>query len=167
MDGRLILPTILAFATLTACARSHEWVLSDSAYGPLRFGSTLAQAERVAGAKAEPVYGDRVDNVCGYVRFETYPHMRFMVEQGRILRGEAEAGVPNTLGITVGTTVDELRTRFPGMEVRPHKYDPNGHTLLFGSANGKSALVMEATKGRITQVRAGVRPTVEYVEGCG
>ncbi len=30
-----------------------------------------------------------------------------------------------------------------------------------------AAIVFEAVKGRIARYRAGLRPQVEYVEGCG
>lgn len=161
----IVLPPLLLFASM-GCVRADEPVLSDRAYGALRFGSTLSQAERVVGTPATAL-SPHADPACRYVRFAAYPNIRFMVENDRITRGEAGAGVPNVLGISIGAGVDDLRARFPGMVMQPHKYDPNGSTLLFRNANGKTALVIEASNGRVTHIRAGVQPAVEYVEGCG
>jgi hypothetical protein len=49
----------------------------------------------------------------------------------------------------------------------PHKYEPQSHYLVLPSTDGMSALVFEESGGLITKVRAGVEPSVEYVEGCG
>ena len=54
----------------------------------------------------------------------------------------------------------------PKVEVRPHKYDDSGHYLILDATGGREALVFEESDGKVTAIRAGLKPAVEYVEGC-
>jgi hypothetical protein len=52
--------------------------------------------------------------------------------------------------------------------VSPHKYTGGHYLTVTPTAPGDSAyrMVFETDGRRVTQFRAGVRPAVEYVEGC-
>jgi hypothetical protein len=52
------------------------------------------------------------------------------------------------------------------MVVEPHQYDPDGHYLTFATRGGKTAIVMEEADGKVTTIRGGLIPAVQYVEGC-
>lgn len=55
----------------------------------------------------------------------------------------------------------------PEAIVAPHKYDPQGQTVVIRSPGRPRAVVLETGGGRIIRIRAGLQPAVEYVEGCG
>jgi len=90
-----------------------------------------------------------------------------MVEDGIISRADATSPqIHNELQIRIGTSLEEVKRRYPAVEVMPHKYDDTGHYLIFKSKDGKRAILFEEGSGKITDIRAGVEPSVEYVEGC-
>jgi hypothetical protein len=58
------------------------------------------------------------------------------------------------------------RAKHPKGRLKPHKYDEHGHYFVLDAPKRKAALLFEEASGRITGVRAGLQPSVEYVEGC-
>jgi hypothetical protein len=74
--------------------------------------------------------------------------------------------IHNNIQIRFGTSMEEVKRRYPTVEVEPHKYDDTGHYLIFKSKDGKHAILFEVGGGKVTDTRAGVEPSVEYVEGC-
>lgn len=139
-------------------------VLSADSYGPVRFGTTLAQAERDLGTKSIEL-GEK-DPACHSVRFPSLPGVRFMVENGIVTRADADRGVANTLGLKVGDTLAEATSRHASLEVGPHKYVTAGHYLTMRSPDRAAAIVMEEDGKAITKIRAGLMPSVSYVETC-
>ncbi len=160
-----------AIALLSACTEHAakpppaSTALSAAGVGGIRFGMTLAQAEQAAGAKAS--LPAPFDPVCSMVRFPTLPKLRFMVEQGVVTRADAEAGVENALGLAVGDTVAQVRAAHPAAQFTAHKYDQQGQYGTFPSADGRAAVILEASGGKVTKIRAGLQPAVAYVESCG
>lgn len=150
---------------VTLAAPAARAVLSAEGFGPLRFGMSLNEAEQALGAKA--VLPEGADPACSMVRFAPLPTLRFMVEQGRVTRADADAGVANALGVAVGDGLAALRARYPKAELTPHKYDADGQYLTFPSADGGAAIVLELSGGKVTRIRAGLQPAVGYVETCG
>ena len=139
-------------------------VLTNESYGILRFGSKLTEVEKKLGEKAK---GHTGDQGCDFVTFKKYPGVKFMVEKGIVTRADVtDSSIPNALGIKIGTTLDEVKRRYPKVIVEHHQYDPMGHYLIFKSTDGKRAIVFEEGEGKITDVRTGSEPSVEYVEGC-
>ena len=63
-------------------------------------------------------------------------------------------------------TLAAVLKRHPQVTLRPHKYDAAGHYLVFPAASGTSEILAEESAGRVTLVRGGLLPAVEYVEGC-
>lgn len=139
--------------------------LGAEGIGAIRFGMTLPQAEQAAGAKA--ILPQPFDPACSMVRFPSLPGLRFMVEQGVVTRADADAGIANTVGVAVGDTLAQVRAGHPAAEVTPHKYDENGHYISFPGADGRSAIILEETGGKVGKIRAGLQPAVAYVETCG
>jgi hypothetical protein len=90
-----------------------------------------------------------------------------MIENELVTRADAGATIANSTGFAAGNNSAELQQANPQINVMPHKYEPESHYLILASADGTSALVFEERGGLITQVRAGIEPSVEYVEGCG
>ena len=125
---------------------------------------SLAQAEQAAGKAALP---EPFDPACSMVRFASLPKLRFMVEQDVVTRADAEAGVENAVGVAIGDTLAQVREKHPEAQVSTHKYDKNGHYVTFPTADGKAAIILEESGGKVTKVRAGLQPAVAYVETCG
>ena len=149
------------FCSLLAC--HEETVLSAEAYGPVVFGSQLVDVERILNVKASR---EHEDPFCYYVQFAKYPGVEFMIEAGVVTRAEVKADVENTLSIKVGTPIEQIKKTHPNIIVKPHKYVSNGFYLVSKTVNGKNAIVMEAVDGKVTSIRGGIEPSVEYVEGC-
>lgn len=120
-------------------------VLSPAGYGPIKFGARLEDIEKALGPRLDS--GRPLDPGCGYVRFKKLPGVRFMAEGGIITRADAEAGVPNTLNIEVGASLDNIRKARPEARIAPHKYDPEGHYVTFSSPDSRAAIVMEEGAG--------------------
>jgi hypothetical protein len=95
-----------------------------------------------------------------------YPNVELMVENGVITRADVGEEVPNALGVTVGTSFTDVKKQLPTVIVEPHQYEPNGHYLILKNSDKKKAIVMEESDGKVTRVRGGLIPSVQYVEGC-
>ena len=160
---KIVLLLLLAFASATASA--GEPVLSATGYGAVKFGVKLSDVETMVSEHvAAPADDD--DAACRYVQLKAYPEAKFMVEQGVITRADVSAKAKNNLNISVGTRLEKVRAKHPSAHIEPHHYDPSGHYVIFKSTDGKAAIVMEEGGGKITDIRGGLEPSVEYVEGC-
>jgi hypothetical protein len=93
-----------------------------------------------------------------------------MVEGGRIARFDVDSGrVRTAAGAGIGDTEDQVRRLYSGhVSITPQKYTA-GHylTVTPDAADSSYAIVFETSGGKVTRFRAGRRPQVEYVEGCG
>jgi hypothetical protein len=163
---RWILAAVALAALSPAIAGANPGLtLGPSGYGVVVFGQPLGAAERLLGQR---VGGRRLNPDCDGVTFKAYPGVRFMVEKGVITRADLlDLSLPNSTGITARMTLEEIRRRHPEATIGPHKYDPKGHTIVIRTPGKPSAVVFEESQGRITRIRAGLQPAVEYVEGCG
>ena len=161
------MPTrIIAFIPLTLVALvavAAELILTFDSYGPVVFGTRLSDVEKKLGEKAERETGEPA---CNYLTFKRYPNVTFMVENGFITRADVGKDVPNAFGIKIGTSLADVKKRFPNVIVEPHQYDPKGHYLILKNADRKKAIVMEEGDGKVTDVRGGLIPSAQYVEGC-
>src|SRR6266568_1490115 len=129
-------------------------VLTDKSYGTVTFGSSLKKIEKRIGEKVKRETGDKG---CDFVTFKKFPGIKFMVEDGIVTRADViSPEIKNKLQIQNGTPLDEVKSRYPTVEVTPHKYDPTGHYLIFKSKDGKRAILFEEGDGKITDTRAGV-----------
>lgn len=136
--------------------------LSPDGYGKVRFGDRLDATERRLGQKATP---SPADPACSIVRFKRYPRVTFMVEQGVITRADAKTVVRNSAGITARMSAADAQRHEPKLRAELHKYDENGSYLVLPQGEDK-ALIFETSKGKLTRMRGGVKPAVEYVESC-
>ena len=153
----------------TASVDSVNWAVRLDGAGPIRYGMSVADAAAAAGDSIEvPPASDE----CTYLRLQGMPDgLRFMVERGRIVRGDVTAGsLPTAHGARIGMSESDVQALYGGaLESRPHKYDPAGRYLvLVPQAGGDSLRLVFETDGQaITRYRTGILPAAEYVEGCG
>jgi len=67
----------------------------------------------------------------------------------------------------IGSSEAELRRLYGArLDVQPHKYDPQGHTITYRSADGEFGLRFETSNGKVTAIQSGPWEHLHYVEGC-
>lgn len=155
---------VVALPLILWQAAQAQAVLTATGYGPIVFGNTLEQASKAIN-EAEPAKSPE-DGDCRYVQFKSLPGVELMVENGVITRADASPSVRNALNISVGVSLKLVKRKFPSARITAHQYDPAGHYITIVGANKKSALVLEEGHGVITDIRAGLMPSVQYVERC-
>lgn len=185
-DIKLLLP-LLAAAVAVGCSRAPERAASEDSVraapqdstaltvtergiGPLRAGMTLPEASAAVGGALVTTTGADTAG-CRYVQWRGGPPgVRVMVEGGRIARVDVDtAGIRTAVGAGIGDTEEQVQRLYSGrVSVTPQKY-VNGHylTVTPNVADTSYAIVFETADGKVTRFRAGRRPQVEYVEGCG
>ena len=154
-------------AVAPAAPSATDSVVTEHGLGPLRAGTTVAEASKALGGAlvmpAETAAG------CDYATWRGGPRgVHVMIDDGRIARVEIDSvGIATAAGARVGDTEERIRSLYAGrVTVTPHKYE-DGHYLTVNAVDDSSfAIVFETSKGRVTRYRAGRRPAVEYVEGC-
>jgi hypothetical protein len=160
---RLLVGTVMLASAGAALAAAP--VLSATGYGPVTFGDRLEVVEKRLGEQAPPPSeGD--EEHCREFDFKTYPGLFFMVENGVVTRVASSRAVPTAIGPTVGASLKSVRRAVPAIAVSPDPYDDRGHHLTLKTADGKAALLLEETAGKVTAVRGGLVPSVLYWEGC-
>ena len=150
-------------------AEAEPWTIRVDGVGPIRFGMALAGARAALRDSliVTPPVGE-----CGFTVPSGAPAgVRFMVEQGKIVRADVDSsGVRTAAGAEVGMSEADVRGRYPvGLRVEAHKYDPKGRYLVLqGTQPADSArrLIFETDGQRVVRYRAGISPAVQYVEGC-
>jgi hypothetical protein len=92
-----------------------------------------------------------------------------MIIGDRVVRIELKrASTLHTLsGARIGSSEADLR-RWYGtrLDKQPHKYDPQGHTFTYRSADGSQGLRFETSGGKVTAIQSGPWEHLHYVEGC-
>lgn len=148
---------------------TEKWKLSLNSIGPIQVGMSVEEAEKAAGIKLTQPYNKE----CSYVRPEGNDYdLLFIVTDNRIARIDVreESRITTVTGIGVGDADEQIQALYPGqIKVTPHKYDPKGEYLTFVPKNSSEAnyrIVFETKRNRVTSIRAGKLPEVEWVEGC-
>jgi hypothetical protein len=154
----------LVSASLLACSpKTDQLLLTQERMGQVVFGASLESVEGVLG---EDVSNQIKDPACSMVSFKAYPGTLFMVEEGIVTRADAAPDVPNVLRIKVGESREAVLGRYPKAHVGPHKYLEGGYYLTFPSKDGKAAIILEVGDDKVLEIRAGLQPSVSYVERC-
>ena len=146
-----------------------QWVVTEHGIGPLRAGMTLAQARSVLPGLKIPAGVD--GGACTYASAQGLPRgVRVMVEQETLVRVEVDrANVPTSKGARVGDSEERTKSLYPNqVTVSPHKYTDGHYLTVVPAAKADSAyrIIFETDGKRVLKYRAGIRPQVEYVEGC-
>jgi hypothetical protein len=140
--------------------------LTLTSLGPVRVGMMESEARKAAAEDLADA--DRSTDECHILRVPRDPGVAFMIERGRVTRIDiTDAHHPTLSGIRVGDRESDAQAAYANqLEVTPHKYQPTWHYLTLRSRDRRHALVIETDGQRITRMRSGVVPSVEYVEGC-
>ncbi|HEX8243794.1 MAG TPA: hypothetical protein VF541_09870 [Longimicrobium sp.] len=146
------------------------WVLDEHGVGPVRVGMRVAQADT-----ATPGGLDRTTNLepeCDVLQPKHgLSGLSFMVADARVVRVEARdsARVATRAGARLGDSEARIRQLYPAARVEPHKYDDRGHYIIVipgAPADTLYRIVFETDGSVVKEMRGGLWPPVEYVEGC-
>lgn len=172
----LVLLLLLPDSGLSQPRGAGDRVLAADGLGPVRIGMTVDQAERALGARLRPRSVQEPSGCWITQRADGQdPGVAYMVVYDQIRRIDLHAhnkhvpGVRSATGVGIGSTEQSAYRAYGArLSVAPHKYTAadGGHYLTVDTPDGRSGLVFETFGGRITQVRAGLRPELDYVEGC-
>ena len=153
----------------TAPQPVETFTISETRIGPVRAGMTLAQANTALGGILN--VPSRLDE-CDFVRPRTTPRdVAFMVEKGRISRVDVtrSSTIATTAGARIGDTEARIMSLYQGrVTTQPHKYTDGRYLVVTPSNPADSAyrIVFETDGSKVLRYRSGIRPAVEYVEGC-
>jgi hypothetical protein len=165
---RLILAACAASIAAAASA-APSWCLGMGGLGPIRAGMSVEQVMRLAdfsGLERKSAAGE-----CWYLNYRGGSSaFDLMIIGGNVVRLELKGGskLHTFAGAHIGTSEDELKAMYGArLDVQPHKYDTNGHTITVKSSGGDYGLRFETSAGLVTAIQAGPWEHLNYVEGCG
>ena len=143
--------------------------LTPAGIGPVRVGMSVDDLRR---ATEVTLPAGRLAS-CTYVRPSTAPAgVSVMLASGQVARIDVDSvGVRTDAGIAVGDSAARVGQAYSGrVTTMPHKYVSGGEYLIVKPASPADStlrIVFESEGGRITRLRSGRVPEVEWVERCG
>ena len=149
--------------SLPVLSMAQEEVLTPFGFGEIQFGQPIKLVEARLHQTAFPVKREISSD---FVRFKKYPNIRWMVEDGIITRADVMGNIKNSASVSLGMPVSKVKALHPHVRIEAHQYDGQGHYLVLDSPDGGFAILFEESNGNVTDVRAGKKPSVEYVEDC-
>jgi hypothetical protein len=146
-----------------------SWSVADTGLGPITIGMTPDQANAAVGGALTLPQGMAMD-ACAYASPRGVDSLRFMIEQGRVVRIDVHRhDIRTVAGARVGDTEARIQQLYPGrVRVSPHKYTA-GHYLTvvpLDTIGHPYRLIFETDGAAVVSFRGGALPQVEYVEGC-
>lgn len=148
---------------------SSAWVVNERGIDSLRAGMTVAEARSALPSfKMRP---GAESTGCDYARVDGVPAgLKIMVEDGRVGRIEVTEGdIATSTGARIGDSENTIKKLYPRqVTVTPHKYTDGHYLVVIPKSPSDSAfrIIFETDGTRVLRYRAGIRPQVEYVEGC-
>lgn len=161
-------PSSTGNTTVNEDRATNELALTYEGYGVIRFGDTVNQVEQVLG-ESITIGRDFADNLgtCYLGTFAQYPGLTLMVEEGVITRADADENIKNILDVAVGDSYEAVLAKYPEAKIEGQKYVIDGHeiTMTVAGMEGYAILMLE-DDNKITNIRAGLDPSVFLVETC-
>lgn len=161
----------VALSASTPAPSPAQWQLTEEGLGPLHAGMTLEQARAVVPGEFTIPNASPDDAACSYAIWTAQPpRTRVMVTDGIIARVEVDtAAIRTAAGAGVGDSESRIDSLYPGRVRRmPHKYTDGRYLIVLAAAPRDTMFrfVFETDGNRVTTMRAGRYPSVEWVEGC-
>jgi hypothetical protein len=141
----------------------HRWRLTRHGFGRLKVGLNRTKIERRTGRSLKFAYNT---GSCAIWGISGVRGLSVMLVRGRLARVDVSKGSWRTsLGIRVGDSESEVRSRYPSLRRQQHAYEPDGEYLI---VRGPRRRVVFETNGddQVTRFRGGRVPEVMYIEGC-
>lgn len=151
--------------TASPSATASANVLTLDGLGDLRIGQAVAADSRWAER------GAQASDTCRTVTSPDYPGVYAIVEGGKVRRVTVGQRSPVELieGIGVGASEAQVGAAFAGFRSTPHKYvaAPAKYLTAPNAPSGDPALRFEIGEdGKVSLIHVGMKPQLEYVEGC-
>ncbi|HVY91064.1 MAG TPA: hypothetical protein VG942_19500 [Hyphomonadaceae bacterium] len=154
-------------AALTPCG-----AVTADGYCGVAFGMAPAEAQKKFPVKLEVYSGgdpqqQNDPNRCyEMIASEPVQGISFLAEHNKIGRVDViSQGAKTADGFGVGTDAAALKAKFPAATEAPNKYEPEVIDLTV--VQGATKFVFELQDGKVRAWRAGLAPTIDYVEHCG
>jgi hypothetical protein len=163
-------PAAPATSTPASPAPAPKYTVTEHGIGPLRAGMTFAEGDSaLGGALLVPVGADTTG--CDYLVWDGGPPgVHVMFDAHHIARVDIDtASIATAAGARIGDDEARIKRLYPGqVRVTPHKYVDGHYLTVTPSAptDKQYRIVFETVGGRVARYRAGIMPSVEYVEGC-
>jgi len=146
--------------------------LSLRGIGPIKIGMTLQDAQSTLGKSLAQDNEQADTGTCSYFVPQDGPKgVSFMVINRKIVRIDISTKRIKTMsGAQIGDTESKVLSLYRGhIEIQAHRYNPNGHYLVFHPSDQKDqeyGMVFETNGSKVTTFRSGRHPEVDYVEHC-
>lgn len=161
-------PAASATSTPTPPPAAPTYTVTERGIGPLKAGMTFAEADAaLGGALLVPVGVDTTG--CDYLVWDRGPYgVHVMFDEHRVARVDIDtSGIATAAGARIGDDEARIKRLYPGqVTVTPHKYEDGHYLTVTPAADKRFRIIFETSGGRVTRYRAGMMPSVEYVEGC-
>jgi hypothetical protein len=156
-------------APVASRAPAGAWTVDPGGIGPVRTGVTLQALSLALGEPVRAAYD--VFDACDHVQPAALPPgVALMVIADTVVRVDVDGvGVRTAEGAQVGDAQARVLALYRGrVRDEPHHYEgPEGRYLIVEvPGDTLHRLVFETDGRRVTSYRAGMRPAVDYVEGC-
>ncbi|BAQ65233.1 hypothetical protein [Geminocystis sp. NIES-3709] len=146
--------------------------LSINGIGKIRVGMTVAEANKTANTKLVQTKSGG-EPYCLYFQPQNAPkNVSFMVIEGRIARIDVNNSQISTIsGVRIGDRGSKIKSLYPQqIQVTPHHYVAKGgyyYTFIpKDKADQNYRVVFEVINDRVTTMRSGKLPEVEFIEHC-
>jgi hypothetical protein len=165
---RALLTAALCALVAAGCTQAEDWRLDSHSLGPVRTGMS---AEQASGAVGPPgLSGEHGAEECWYLRHHADGRdFDLMIIKGVVVRIELnrDSRLQTVEGAHIGSSEADLKRLYGArLDIQPHKYEPDGHTLTLRSPDGAHGLRFETWADRVTAIQAGPWEHLHYVEGC-
>ena len=149
----------------TASNSADPAVLTLDGLGELRLDQAVPADSRWAER------GAQASDTCRTVTSPDYPGVYAIVEGGKVRRITVGQRSPVELveGIGVGASEAQVSAAFAGFRATPHKYvdAPAKYLTAPNAPSGEPVLRFEIGEDRkVSLIHLGMKPQLEYVEGC-
>ncbi len=151
-----------------ATTGSGAWRITETGFGPLRAGMTVAEAAAAVGGEFSAAPGAAAE--CSYAQWPAAPSgVRVMLVHDTVARVEVtDATVRTEGGARVGDNEGRVNSLYVGkMRMMPHKYTTGKYLVITQPKDTMHRIVFETDGQAVTKIRAGREPEVQWVERCG
>jgi len=141
-------------------------VISTKGVGPIELGMTIAEARKAA--RRGIVGGSEVTTGC---RHDTVLPRRFGLTTLRF-KGKIRVlyvnrtAMPTAKGIRVNDTLNRLRSKYSALIERPSDVSPETRIFELHGKGTREIQFSVNAQDRIFQIATGLRPEVDFSEGC-
>ncbi len=156
----------------TTVATIAPFTVRADGFGPLEVGMTLKQANEVLGQTLETIPGTERDS-CFFARWPDHAqNVQFMFSGGTFARIDVNSGRSRTdEGVRIGDSEARIDSLYPGhVRKTRQKYIVTGNYVIVTPKNPVDSgyrIVFDTEGSAVMKYRAGRRPEVQNVEGCG